>query len=102
MLLLCLTMTLSTGCGPAADNRIDEHEYESAQKRMQEAMRTIAESHVRQVSVDVAQLSDAEHAEHDRRLLRSSYLMHGIASANKEARAALRRLAERGRLPDAP
>lgn len=22
MLLLCLTMTLSTGCGPAADNRI--------------------------------------------------------------------------------
>ena len=53
-------------------------------RRLQESVRAIFESHLRQTHVDTTQLPDAERAEHDRRLMRSSYLIAGVSAAQKK------------------
>lgn len=59
------------------------------QKRTDDAVRVIAESTHRLVHVDESALTAEQSEEHQRRLMRNSYLLNGLRAAKKEFRAAI-------------
>lgn len=62
------------------------------QRLTDQALRTIVRSSIRMSCVDTEQLNDEQVAEHERRLMRNSYLMQGIREAKKKFRVSARQM----------